>query len=250
MGIGEELGVSSRTVYAAMDRHGIERRAEPGALKLRRPQLVDGEWLKSAVERGSSTSVAAELEVSAGTVTAAYERAGIDPASTTHLYERGRSRPRPSADQLRSAWETEGTFRGVGRRLGIAHTTAAVWLAEIGVFAETTPALPRSALTDGIERQWPVSRIATEHRVTVAGRPSCPQPPSDNLDSGGIDHFCGFRRLPRSRWLVPPAPPTPTCRGHPLRPVRRSRRGWLPRLARACRRSARTRWEVPRGDPM
>jgi hypothetical protein len=131
--IANELGVAARTVYAAMDRHGIARRTESGPLKLRRPELVDEDWLRSAVERGSSTAVATELKVSAGTVTDAYERAGIDPACTTHLYERGRSSPRPSADGLRAAWETEGTFRGVSRRLGIAHTTAAVWLAEISL---------------------------------------------------------------------------------------------------------------------
>jgi hypothetical protein len=165
--IASELVVTARTVSAAMDRHGIERRSEPGALRLRRPELVDEDWLWSAVERGSSTAVATELKVSAGTVTGAYERAGIDPASTRHLYERGRSSPRPSEEQLRSAWETEGTFRGVSRRLGIAHTTAAVWLAEIGVFAETTPTLLRKVLLDGIERQWPVSRIATEYQVSV-----------------------------------------------------------------------------------
>ena len=97
----------------------------------------------------------------------AYERAGIAPTGTTHLYKRGRSQPRPSADQLQIAWETEGTFSGVGRQLGISHTTAAVWLAEIGVFAHTTPALPRSVLLDSIERQWPVPRIATENQVSV-----------------------------------------------------------------------------------
>ena len=93
--IATELGVASRTVYAAMDRHGIERRTEPGALKLRRPQLSDTGWLGSAVDRGSSRAVAAELEVSAGTVTTAYERAGIDPASSTRFYERGHKKRRP-----------------------------------------------------------------------------------------------------------------------------------------------------------
>ena len=166
-GIAKELGVSARTVYAAMDRHGIERRTEPGALKLRRPQLADADWLQMAVERGSSTAVATELDVSPGTVTTAYVRAGIDPASTAHLYERGHSRQRPSTDELRAAWETEGSHRGVGRRVGIAHTTAAVWLAEIGVFADTTPALPRSVLLDAIERRWPISRIASEYKVSV-----------------------------------------------------------------------------------
>jgi transposase len=131
VGIATELGVSARTVYAAMDRHGITRRTEPGTLKLRRPELADEDWLHSAVERSSSATVAAELEVSSGTVTAAYALAGIDPASTPHLYERGHSRQRPSADELRAAWDAKGTFSSVGRRLGIAHTTAAVWLGEL-----------------------------------------------------------------------------------------------------------------------
>ncbi|MFT6814051.1 MAG: hypothetical protein ACJASK_002687 [Ilumatobacter sp.] len=60
-----------------MDRHGITRRTEPGMLKLRRPQLAEEVWLKDAVERASSRRVAAELAVSAGTVTTAYERAGM-----------------------------------------------------------------------------------------------------------------------------------------------------------------------------
>ena len=165
--IANELGVTARTVYAAMDRHGIARRTEPGVLKLRRPEFDDEDWLRSAVERGLSTAVAKELKVSAGTVTGVYGRAGIDACSTTQLYERGRSSPRPSKDQLRSAWEAEGSFRGVGRRLGVAHTTAAVWLAEVGVFADTTRSLSRSVLLDGVEQHWPVSRIAAEYRVGV-----------------------------------------------------------------------------------
>jgi hypothetical protein len=137
-------------------------------LKLRRPQLAEEVWLKDAVERASSRRVAAELAVSAGTVTTAYERAGIDPSSATHFYDRGRSLQRPTPDELRAAWDTEGTFSGVGRRLGIAQTTAAVWLAEVGVFADTTPALTRSVLIDAIDRKWPISRIAAEHKVGAA----------------------------------------------------------------------------------
>jgi len=165
--IAAELGVSSRAVYVAMKRHGIERRSEPGPLKLRRSQLTDHDWLQDAVERASSTGVASELEVSPGTVTAAYERAGIDPSSTTELYERGQSRERPSAGQLREAWEVEATFRGVGRRFGIGHNTAAVWLAEIGVFAHLIPTIRKSDLVGAIERGWPLSRIAAEHGVSV-----------------------------------------------------------------------------------
>ena len=165
--IATELGVASRTVYAAMDRHGIERRTEPGALKLRRPQLSDTGWLGSAVDRGSSRAVAAELEVSAGTVTTAYERAGIDPASSTRFYERGHKKRRPTADELRAAWHAEGTLRGVGQRFGIASTTAAVWLAEVDVFINPTPALPHSYLVSAIRNRWPITRIAAEHAVSV-----------------------------------------------------------------------------------
>ena len=166
--IAARLGVTPRTVYAAMDRHGIERRSEPGVLKLRRPQLTDADWLQDAVERSSSTTLGAELAVSPGTVTNAYERAGIDPASTTRLYERGRSRKRPTAAELQAAWDADGSFGGVGRRLGIAPTTAAVWLAEVGVFYDSTPALLQSDLLEAIERQWPISRIAAEHEVGIA----------------------------------------------------------------------------------
>ena len=165
--IAAELGVSSRTVYAAMDRHGIVRRAEPGALKLRSPQLVNDDWLRNAAERDSSRTIAAELGVSAGTVTTAYERAGIEPARTVKLFARGHPLQRPSAKELRAAWDVEGTFRGVGRHFGIAHSTAAVWLAEVGVFADERPALSRSDLVDAINVSWPISRIAEEHRVSI-----------------------------------------------------------------------------------
>ena len=165
--IATELRVAARTVYAAMDRHGIKRRTEPGALKLRQPQLADTDWLRSAVERDSSSTIAAELGVSAGTVTTAYERAGIDPASTTRFYKRGRCKQRPSADELRAAWAIEETFRGVGRQFSISPTTAAVWLAEIGVFADSRTMLSRSDLLVAIRDQWSITRIAADHAVSV-----------------------------------------------------------------------------------
>jgi transposase len=165
--IAAELGVSPRTVYSVMDRHGIVWRTEPGVLKLRRPELADDSWLHDAVERGSSRMVAAELEVSAGTLTTAYQRAGIEPAHTSKFYMRGRTMERPSAHELRAAWEVDGTFRGVGRRFGVTHTTAAVWLAEIGVFADTTPVLSRRVLLDAIELSWPMSLTAEECAVSA-----------------------------------------------------------------------------------
>ena len=165
--IAAELGTTPRTVYAAMARHGIERRSEPGILQLRRPQLADPTWLKTAVERRSSSAVAEALGVSPGTVSTAYERVGIDPASTTQLYARGHPLLRPSPEQLRTAWHTEDSFRGVGRQLGIAPNTAAVWLAEIGIFAGTTPALSHSVLIDTIRRRWSQRRIAAEHAVSI-----------------------------------------------------------------------------------
>ena len=113
--IARELGVSPRTVYAAMERHGIVRRITPGQLALRRPELTDSDWLHDAVERNSSTDVASALAVSAGSVTNAYRRSGIDPASTPRLYLRGRAIQRPSAARLRSAWKAEGSVRGVAR---------------------------------------------------------------------------------------------------------------------------------------
>lgn len=165
--IAAEVGVSSRAVYAAMDRHGLPRRVVSSRLKLHRPQLVDSGWLHDAVQRGSSTRVAAELGVSPGTVTAAYRRAGIDPGTTTKLFARGHTRLRPDADELRAAWSVEGTYRGVGRRLGVAHSTAAVWLAEIDLFVDDTPRLGRRDMVQAIAQGWPLARIANEHRVSI-----------------------------------------------------------------------------------
>lgn len=165
--IAAELEVSSRAVYAAMDRHGITRRAHPSIVKLRRPELTDDDWLHRAVEHRSSTSVASDLGVSAGTVTAAYRDAGIDPASTTKLYARGRPLNRPSPETLQAVWPTQRSYRAVGSRFGIAHSTAAVWLAEAGIFADPIPKLSRRDLLNAIGIGWPLTRIAAEHGVSV-----------------------------------------------------------------------------------
>ncbi len=165
--MASELGVSPRTVYAAMQRHGIERRAEPGTLALTRPRLIDVEWLTDAIERASSSTIAAELGVSAGTVRDAYRRVRINPGQTSQHYARGRARSRPTAAELGAAWESEGTFRGVARRLGTTHTTASVWLAEIGIFADGSPKLSRTELLDAIEQHQSMRDIAAEFGVAV-----------------------------------------------------------------------------------
>jgi hypothetical protein len=127
------VGVSNSTVQRALVRHGIARLPRN---RNRRPPsaqvLDDRAWLRERYRH---------------------------------------SRRRPSADEVRSAWDAVGTFRGAGRRPGIAHTTAAVWPAEIGVFADTTPALPRSVLLDAIRGQWPISRIAAGHKVSAVTVP-------------------------------------------------------------------------------
>ena len=165
--IADSLGVSTTMVYAAMARHNIPRRATSSTLPLREPKLADSSWLRLAVEGRSSGEVAEELQVSPGTVTAAYRQAGIDPSVTSRFYARGRSRERPPGNVLREAWEQEGTYRGVGRRIGVAHSTAAVWLAEADVYADPAPVLSRSVLKLAISEGWPLSRIAAEHAVSV-----------------------------------------------------------------------------------
>ena len=165
--IAFELGASPRTVYAAMDRHGIERRAEPSTLALTQPRLADGEWLADAVDRASSRTIASELGVSAGTVRNACRQAGIDPGQSSRHYARGRRRTRPTSTELLAAWESEGTFRGVARWFDTAHTTASVWLAEIGVFADDPPKLSRAALLRAIDQHSSLSDIAGEHGVAV-----------------------------------------------------------------------------------
>ena len=165
--IADELGVTARTVYAAMGRHGIERRPSSRTLALRQPEPADRDWLHAAADRTSSRQTAAALGVSAGAVTDAYRRAGIDPSVTTRLYARGHPRQRPTVAALQAMWELEGTFRGVSRHLGCASTTAAVWLAEVGIFADTPPALSRAVLETAISDGWPLSKIAAEAAVSV-----------------------------------------------------------------------------------
>lgn len=165
--IASEAGVSPRTVYAAMQRHGIVRRDKPGALALTQPKLIDGEWLAEAVERASSSVIAVELGVHSGTVLEAYRRVGIEPSQTSQYYARGRARARPTAMELRSAWDSEETFRGVARRLGSSHTTASVWLAEIGVFSDDKPKLSRTELVAAIEQQQSLKDIAAKFGMAV-----------------------------------------------------------------------------------
>lgn len=165
--IAEDLGVSTTAVYAAMKRHGIDRRSTSSTLPLRKPELSDADWLARVVEHDSSVHVAGKLGVSPGTVTTAYRRAGIDPSSTTRLFARGRRHPRPPVRELLAAWHAEETYRGVARRFAVAPNTAAVWLAEVGVFVSDEPALSRRALTVAVDRGLTLSAIAHAHHVSV-----------------------------------------------------------------------------------
>ena len=106
--------------------------------------------------------------MSAGTVTTAYRRAGIDPAWTTRLYARGRPMARPTGNRLQTAWEIEGTYRGVGQQFGVTASTAKVWLAEVGIYADPVPALSRAASLDAISAgRRSMKQIAADNQVTV-----------------------------------------------------------------------------------
>ncbi len=165
--IANELGTTARTVYAAMAHHGIPRRTPTATVAVRHPELGDTDWLCRAVESEASGAAAAHVGVSPGTLTNAYRRAGLDPSSTPLLFARGRRKPRPDADELASAWASEDSFRGVANRYGISHATAAVWLAEVGIFAGTTPAVSRTELVSAIDMGWPMARIAERHGVAI-----------------------------------------------------------------------------------
>lgn len=165
--IADDLGVSTTAVYAAMKRHGIDRRSTSSRLPLRKPELSDVDWLAHVLEHDSSVGVAGKLGVSPGTVTTAYRRAGIDPSSTTRLFARGRRHPRPPARELLAAWHAEETYRGVALRFAVAPNTAAVWLAEVGVFVSDEPTLSRRAMTLAVNRGLTLSAIAHAHHVSV-----------------------------------------------------------------------------------
>jgi hypothetical protein len=154
-------------VYAAMQHHGIERRDRSAMQKFRTPQeLDDGEWLRQRFSAVSGPVIAAELGVARRTVYLALERHVID-ASRSQWLNLGHVRlAAPDEASLRRIWEADETIKGVARQLDVSVNTAAVWLADIGIFVKDTPVISRRDLQAAIDAGQSVKEICRQHHVT------------------------------------------------------------------------------------
>jgi transposase-like protein len=165
--IAEELGVDPQMVYAAMRHHGIERRDHGAMQQFRRPaELDDGDWLRQRFSEVSARKIARELGVTPQTVCVALERHGIDVTRSPWLNLGHVRLTAPDEGTLRRIWETEETIKGVARQLGVSFNTAAVWLADVGVFVKEVPALSRRDLQDAIDKRLSVADICRQHHLT------------------------------------------------------------------------------------
>jgi transposase-like protein len=166
--IAEELGVNPQMVLAAMRHHGIELRDHSAMQRFRSPAaLDDGEWLRRRFSDVSPPVIADELGVARRTVYLALERHGIDAARSPWL-NRGHVRLTPPDEtKLRRIWETEETISGVARQLDVSVNTAAVWLADIGVFVKEAPVISQRDLLDAIDKHQSIKDICRQHHVTA-----------------------------------------------------------------------------------
>ena len=106
--------------------------------------------------------VANGLGMSAIGVYAALSRQG---EQSPHRYDRINRMTPPPASELEQWWQTDGTIKGVARRFQVSINTAAVWLAQIGIFLNDTPALSRRDLKQAIANGHSIDQIRRQHRV-------------------------------------------------------------------------------------
>ena len=161
--VAAQLGVNPQRELAAMRRHGIPVKSSVDALRARRPLLHDPDALAAAVAETSVADVAASLGVSVIGVQVALTRNG---AQSAHRYN-GARRKRPSASSLQRWWASEQTLKGVARQAGVSPPTAAVCLAEVGIFLRSEPAIAALDLRRAIERQESLAAIAADHGLST-----------------------------------------------------------------------------------
>lgn len=139
--IAAELGINKQMVIAALKRHGIPIRDRSHAQRNRNDRLHDIVWLEQRVADTSVVAVAKELGVSKIAVHKALTRAG---GKSAHRYDRRHIHQRPDESLLRYWWDSERTIKHVAQRCGVSVNTAAIWLAEIGIYRSDTPVISRS----------------------------------------------------------------------------------------------------------
>ena len=108
-------------------------------------ELDDPDWLRQRYATRTGAQIAAELGVSIATVHNTMRRLGIEADGPWVRRDITRLQ-RPSDRQLAKVWEANGTIRSISQAFGVAHTTAAVWLADAGIFVNDVPASPGAIL--------------------------------------------------------------------------------------------------------
>ena len=165
--IAHELGVNPQMVYAAMRQHGIERRDRSAKQQFRSPaELDDGDWLRQRFSEVSAPVIAGELAVTRRTVYLALERHGIDVARSPWVNHGHVRLASPGEATLRRLWGTDETIKGVACQLDVSVNTAAVWLADIGIFVKDIPVISRNELQVAIDKRQSVDEICRQHHVT------------------------------------------------------------------------------------
>ena len=111
------------------------------------------------------SEIARELGVSIPGLHVAMNRLGLEADGAWVRRDTTRLTP-PSPEHLARMWESEQTIKGVARRLGVAHTTTSVWLADVGIFVSDTAAISRPEMLAAIKAGKSIRQIATDHGVT------------------------------------------------------------------------------------
>jgi hypothetical protein len=160
--IARELNVNNQQVLGALRRLGISVRRRDETQRRQRPVLHDPVWLRQRVDETSVTEVAKELGISVVGIQAALRRQG---EQSPYRYNAKAPMASPAPDVLEQWWQAEETIKGVARRGEVSVNTAAVWLAQVGIFVNDTPALTRRDLKQAIADGDSIDQIRRRHAV-------------------------------------------------------------------------------------
>ena len=149
-------------VLAALRRHGIDVRSPADENRRRNPLLHQPDELERRVAETSVAEVAERLGVTKIAVQVALRHG----AQSAHRY-RGKVRLDPPDDEIIAYhWNAEGTVKGVPRALDVSINTAAIWLAQTGIFLSDAPAIEARDLKEAIRRGDSIDVIRRRHAVT------------------------------------------------------------------------------------
>lgn len=163
--IAAELGVAPSSVVNALHRHGVAVRGPGERQRFRTPQqLHDPEWLRAQYATRSGALIATELGVSAPEVYAVMRQLGLSTDGPWVRRNTRRLNPPPKR-RLEQLWRRHHTLTALARELGVSHVTVVVWLADIGIFLNDTPAITRQHLEQAITEGLTIDQIRRRHHV-------------------------------------------------------------------------------------